>query len=92
MRNIESFCEIEPLAKHVERFAQEVILRMRRLPQLSPDLKYHLMEIKDIRAPIRIIYLEELSIRLEQSKPPLEKLEKTASEILSEISLPKADV
>ena len=83
MKTVEGFCEIDRLAKHVERFCKVVIEKMRRLPQLTPDLKYHLMEIKDVRIQIRKIYLEELSLRLEQSKAPLEKLERTVSEILS---------
>jgi hypothetical protein len=83
MKTLEGFCEIDRLAKYVEKFCKVVIERIKRLPQLTPDLKYHLIDIKDVRIQIRKIYLDELSFRLEQSKPPLEKLEKTVSEILS---------
>jgi hypothetical protein len=83
MKTVEGFCEVDRLAKHVEKFCKVVFERIKRLPQLSSDLKYHLMEIKDVRIQIRKIYLDELSFRLEQSKAPLEKLERTVSEILS---------
>ena len=92
MAKINGFCDVPKIAKSVERFAKAVIGRMKRMPQLGPDLRYHLLEIKDIKAPIKEIYLEELSDRLEQAKAPLEKIEKTACEILNEENLPKKEV
>jgi len=44
-------------------FERSVVQKMKRICQL-PELQTHLLQIKDIKKPVRVTYLEELSTRL----------------------------
>lgn len=63
---------------------------MKRFCQL-PELQTHLQQIKEIKRNVRVPYLEELSIRLEQLKPQLKKLEEVTSVIVSDFAIDKSD-